>query len=218
MPRLAILCGLADERAILAGSPHHVFCGAAARDALSALVPGDCQALLSFGVCGGLVPKVGFGDVLIAASVRTRTGLIQASDAWAGRLKRALPGARLAPFWSDPQDSAATAAERQTLAQRTGAWVADQETAAVAQLAAARKIPWIALRSPSDIWSQSLSPDADHVTAADGTPEIGSVVADVLRDPAELPGFIQDADGYARALTALLTAYRAVRPDFAFAT
>jgi adenosylhomocysteine nucleosidase len=225
---LTVLTGLADEAAIVtgarpwmrpagqgAGAPL-VLCGSAQRDALAQLVPAGCRGLVSFGVCGGLVRGVAFGDILVAASVSTSRGSFLSDQAWSARLLVRLKPARLAPFYSDPAESAATPAQRQALAARTGAWAVDQETCAVAELAAARALPWVAIRSPSDLCNETVIAAARNATNADGSPDIPAVVGDVLARPADLPGFLQDADGYGRALAALRAAYRALGPDFAF--
>jgi len=234
---LTVLTGLADEAAIVTGARNPkgerpsssisiapagqgtaplVLCGAAQRDALAQLVPAGCRGLVSFGVCGGLVRGVAFGDILLAGSVCTSAGTLPADQAWSARLLVRLEAARLAPFYSDPAESATTVAQRQALAARTGAWAVDQETCAVAALAAARALPWVAIRSPSDLWNETVIAAAGNATNPDGSPDIPAVVGDVLARPADLPGFLQDADGYDKALAALRAAYRTLGPDFAF--
>jgi hypothetical protein len=57
---IGVLTGLQDEATIIGPTSDSVvsLCGARARDNLQTLLPPDITGIVSFGVCGGLSPKV----------------------------------------------------------------------------------------------------------------------------------------------------------------
>jgi hypothetical protein len=212
---IAILCGLEAERELLTASDSvQVLCGSAQRDNLAGLVASGCKGILSFGCCGGLAPQVAFGDVYLPLVLRTSGPVYSPSLGWTGALARRIKSITVT-FYSDPAESAETVASRADLFRKTGAWVVDQETKAVAEFAASRSIPWTAIRSPSDLWNEDVSADTDNTTEADGSTDLGAVAGDILKG--DLGNFIQDADGFGRSLDALRKAVAVVGPGFGFA-
>lgn len=228
---IAVLTGLADEAAILRSTPGlppaptggpsqtpigdlRVFCGAAERDTLAKLVGPDCRGLVSFGVAGAMAPDLAVGALVTASGVTLPDGTYDPSDfAW---MKAVALAARAEPrpFFSSPTEQAATAAARAALHASLRVDVVDEETFAVAQLAAARRLPWIAVRAISDLASETLPPADAGASRPNGSTDLGEVIGSVLADPGELGGLITDADGYSAALDALRQAWDKLKPEF----
>jgi hypothetical protein len=212
-----VLTGLTAEAEILRSSNSKdifVLCGSLVATNLASLIPSTCEALVSFGVCGGLVKEVAMGDILVASSVFTKTGTYDVDRPWAARLGSCF-GFKMAPFYSDSGEAAETVSSRAALAARTGTVAVDEETWAVAQLAAQRKIPWVALRSPSDIFSDDTI-DAPGEVNPDGSENVDAALMDILGNPSHIPAYIHEASDFNAALATLTRAWQRVAPDFKF--
>jgi nucleoside phosphorylase len=87
---LVAVCGLDDERRILAKSSALVLCGAAATARLDSQVPANCTGILSFGVCGALSPGLRVGDLALGGTVMDGKEVHPADHQWLVRLKTTL--------------------------------------------------------------------------------------------------------------------------------
>lgn len=201
------LCGLRGEAQLLPSSLT-VLCGPAARDALAHLVPSSCAALLSWGCCGGLSPKLGVGDLVVIRRAQTGAGFASADPALASRLA-AVVGAPLVDGYSSTE-TFSTPGDKANLLALTGAWVCDQETWAVAAVAADRKVPWAAVRAVSDPHDGYVSPASAGATNPDGSPDVGRVLSNLFWAPLSLSTLISNATGYGQALASLGHAAAAV--------
>lgn len=197
------LTGLTPEAALLRTAPGVVvLCGSAAAANLRALVPSACRGLISFGVCGGLVSEVSVGDLLLVSRVVTGVGSFFADAGWAGRLFS--PRMRPAMLYSGVAEVAATPQERYQLAVRTGTVAVDQETWAVAQVAADMKIPWVGVRSPSDVYDETVVEPPGAVNP-DGSDDAPAVLMDLLGNLDHLPSYVREDGDLKTALAALTT-------------
>lgn len=211
--RVAILCGLRLEAAIVQASGHLVLCGSAARDDLGAYVGPQIDALVSFGVAGALAPDLAIGDLVVASGVTMPDGTCHSSDfAWTQSIV-ATTGARARSFLSAATEQAASGAKRAALHAALRVDVADQETFAIAQLADARRLPWIAVRAISDLATDDLPPWNDRATRPDGSPDL-SVIAEALADPTQGAKAVDEAVKFDRALSSLRAAWHQLKPEF----
>lgn len=197
------LCGLSGEASILAKVPSvRILCGATQRDDLASLIPQTCTALISFGVCGGLSPKLQVSDVVTARCVTMSDGsLVQADYGWGQRLA-ARVGALFVPMFSSSTEAATDPTARAALLARTGAWASDEETWAVARVATARGLPWTSLRAVSDAWNDTVTATS-AATLPSGAPDYRAIAADLLRRPWALAGYARDSIRYQQAAQAL---------------
>ncbi len=130
-----------------------------ARLAAEALVRDGAGALLSWGTAGALVPALARGSLLLPVTVMDPEGTRLAVDAaWRGRVIEAL-GDRLA--WHDGAlvQSAQVLAhpeDKARLAKRSGAVAVDMESAAVAAVAAAAGLPFLAVRVIADPYERLI--------------------------------------------------------------
>ncbi len=200
--------GPAGQLGIVAGSPAAARCfarlprspapllctshgdPARARAGARQLVGAGAGALLSFGPAVGLAPLLRPGDLVIADCVVLPSGETIATDpAWRSDLVRWLgPGpsspnlkvARLA----GRDRLAASAAEKRAVFQATFAAALDSESHAVAEVAQAAGLPFLALRAVADPAEQSRP--AAAYRAGQGNAYAASLLAGLGR-PWELP-------------------------------
>ena len=181
-----------------------------------ALADGRVRAVLSFGVAGALQPGLRVGDAVVAATVRDGRARLYADPAWTARLA-ALTGARPADIAGSDEAAAAPEAKA-SLRLRTAAAIVDMESHVAARAAAARSLPFAALRVVSDLDSDGLPAAAVAGMRADGGVDVGAVIRGLARDPRQLPDLIRTARDSAAAFRALSHARTAAGAAFGFVT
>ncbi len=205
-----MVVGLAAEARIARRLGHPVAIGgggaAGAEAAARLLVAEGAEALLSFGLCGGLDPALRPGAVLIPEAVLDSGTRYAASLGLAARFGGLTPhvllgGARIA----------ATVAEKRALRQATGAAAIDLESGAVARVAAASGLPFAVLRAVCDPAGEDLPPAA--LVALDGAGAMGflRILASLAARPAQLPALLGLASHAAAARRGLLRAVATAR-------
>ena len=137
-------------------------CAAEGLEDLLSRVPVD--ALILAGVAGGLSPELAPGELVLAREVRDETGPAPTPDPrWVERALSAVPAT--AGVLLSARRIAATAERKAELRRRLagGAPAAvDLETAAWARVAAARGVPYLALRAVSDAAGETLPLDFER--------------------------------------------------------
>lgn len=219
MSRLGILTGARAEarllRALLRPLPGPVplvACSGAdaerARALARDLVARGAEALVSFGLAGGLAEGLAAGTLLLPSEIRLSDGSSRTVDpAWRDAvLKRAggprPSGARVACA----SRVLATPADKRVLAERSGAVAADMESEAVALAAQQAGLPFLVLRAVADPWDAAIPPPALAGLAADGTLRPFAVALALLRQPRHLPALLRLARDSRVALMALRAA------------
>jgi adenosylhomocysteine nucleosidase len=183
MTRLGIVTGMRFEAGILtealaaAGRPEGVtvVCAGpgykAARRAAETLLEQGHDALLSFGIAGGLVEGLRPGTLLLADQVVHWSDTIDADPGWMARLREGLGAAvrteRGNIAHSDPP--AATPSDKRMLHIQTRALGVDMESFAVGEAAKARGTPFLALRAVADGAKLMLPVSALEAMNPDGT-------------------------------------------------
>jgi adenosylhomocysteine nucleosidase len=197
---IAFITGLRQEARLLAGFEAFVGGGTpkgAERAARQAIAAG-ATALVSFGVAGGLDPRLRAGDIVRPGGVWWRGACYQADAA----LTAALGGetARLIATTAAP---VASVGQKNALRGETGAAAVDLETGPVAALAANHNLPFAALRAICDIATQELPGIA--LTALDpaGGIVLHRVFAGLLRRPGQVAALLALGRNAARARQAL---------------
>jgi adenosylhomocysteine nucleosidase len=135
----------------------------AAKAATTALAAG-AQALVSWGLAGGLAADLPAGAVLLPRRVRAAGGgSFDADPEWHAALEHALRE-ELRPWLGDlvTVTAALTAPAQKIAAGAGGAIAADMESAAVAAVAARARAPFVALRVVVDTAGDSLPRDAER--------------------------------------------------------
>jgi adenosylhomocysteine nucleosidase len=199
---LGIVVGLAAEAriarwfgdvAIGGGGP----VGAAA--AAESLVARGARALLSFGVAGGLDPRLEPGDIVVPAFVLDR-GQVYFADA---ELCRALGGTTVDALLAGDA-VVADADEKRLLSAHTGASAVDLESGAVARVAHRHGLPFAVLRAVCDPAHRSLPPMALAAVNGSGKIRALSVLGSIVARPRHIPALLWLARDAALARRALV--------------
>lgn len=145
---------------------------------------------MSWGVAGGLDPEARPGEVVIPSAV-----VDEAGGCWPfpPELGAAVAAAMPAPFrWEDHGEGrcilgldrlVASPEDKRALFALTGALTVDMETHRVAQVAAAGRVPSLALRAVGDPVEGRLPRLVERVLDEDGEPRLGRVALGLVQRP-----------------------------------
>jgi hopanoid-associated phosphorylase len=159
--------------------------------------------LISFGIAGGLHPKLVPGTVLLPEMVYTEAGEAFATDQpWRRRLLAHIPDAASGAIYG-AETVVATVSEKKALFDRTQAVAVDLESAAVARAAAKAGIPFIVLRTVADSAHRALPKAALLGLTAEGRVAYGTVFGQLARKPHQVPALLMIALHTRRALAAI---------------
>jgi adenosylhomocysteine nucleosidase len=213
MPALCTT-GLAAEAKIARLAGFHTVVGAGDPGRTAALVAEAAQqarCLISFGVAGGLAPHLSPGDVILSTEVIDETDRWQPAKDFHDRMTALAPtiGAVAGPVLG-VSGVMATEHDKTRAWQNMGALAVDMESVIVARAAANAGIPFVVLRTIADPATRALPPAALIPLAADGTPAIRRVLAEVLRRPRQIGTLLALARETRRALAALAGPARAL--------
>lgn len=214
MNRLGVITGLAAEADILLEFPSERAprveiagaSGARAEAAATRLLASGCEAILSFGVAGGLDPALAPGTVVIAEAVIALDGQRFPTEvAWRDAVKSALAGtvplAEGAIYGSDAP--LLTAEAKKNLAGKTGAVAVDMESHGAARAAALKGVPFLAIRAIADGASRAIPPWVMDAILPDGGLAPEKIARALLPRPWMVWGLIGLARANGRALRAL---------------
>jgi len=204
-----IVSGLKREAAILAGPGRLAICGDAStlRAKLAELTCQPIILVISWGVCGGLDPRLRPGDLILGAEVVSAEGRINTDEAVTSSLAQRLidAGARVAvervAGVSSPVSTARAKAE---LRLATGAAAVDMESLIAGRFALERRTPFAILRAVADPADRDLPPLVLSAVDSQGRINAAAVLGDLVRSPGQFTGLVAAArDGRAafRALS-----------------
>ena len=164
------------------------------RQGAEALMARGAEALVSFGLAGGLDPWLKPGDLVCPGQISSQgEEAFPTDDLWRERI---LAEARMsgldatdgALFGSDHPIADPDAKHR--LAHETEAVAVDMESHGVAAVAADRDVPFIALRAIADTAERALPPAALAAVDAEGRIRHTSVMLTLCRSPGQVPAMI----------------------------
>jgi hopanoid-associated phosphorylase len=212
---LIVVSGLAAEARIASGRGVHLIVGGGdatrlAGDIDRAIGDGG-NALLSFGMAGGLQPGTAPGRVVIPSEVVSGKERFAADQDWTQRLRARLPesmGQNVAgvdaPVTSLPA--------KEALRASTGAAAVDMESHVVARAAARDRLPFAVLRAIADPAERALPDAAIAGMGHDGRADLRAVLWSLARNPAQLPSLLRIAADARRAMVALTRCKRVLGP------
>jgi adenosylhomocysteine nucleosidase len=184
---------------------------AAAARAARALVKARVAALASWGMAGGLDPKLRAGSIFLPSEVISTDGTgLPTTRHWRERLAAALAGQQpleRGKLLSSPQAIAAVA-EKLALYRSTGALAVDMESLAIAQVAALQGLPFIAVRVIVDTAHDEL-PQAVVKASRTGRVQTWRLIGALALAPAEFGAVVRLAQQYRAASRSLATVARA---------
>jgi hopanoid-associated phosphorylase len=173
------------------------------------------SGILSFGVAGGLSPKLRPGDVVVASSVVTASGISRPCPDWSRSLLKDLPWAHHMPVFG-AAEPVASVLEKEALWSATGAGAVDMESGPVAEIAALYGLPFAVLRVVLDPAHRALPVSALAGTRDDGQTDPIAVVKSLMKRPGDLPALIRLADDTSKAKRGLLRGRKALGPFLGF--
>ncbi|MGH7002218.1 MAG: hypothetical protein ACREEA_12015, partial [Stellaceae bacterium] len=207
--RIARLLGL---RAIIGGGDG-VRCAAA----IQRLLAEGAGGLVSFGICGGLDPRLASGTLMLPRAVRSEAGERWETDGAAyAVLSAALDRAGIAAARDDilgAAEIAGTAARKSALFRQSGACAIDLESHLVARAARSAGLPFVVLRAIADPAGHGLPPAAAVGLDGAGRAALGPVLWSVARWPRQIPDLLRLALETRRALQALRRGVRALSDE-----
>jgi hopanoid-associated phosphorylase len=168
---------------------------------IEAAIGDGAAGILSFGIAGGLDPKLRPGAVILAGGVIAGDRRWPVDAAWQARLAAQLPEA-LAGDLAGVDAPVLSPAGKAALAAR-GARAVDMESHIAARIAAAHGLAFAVLRVVCDPADRAIPPAAIAGMREDGGTDLGAILGALLRAPGQLPAMIRLA-GEARAAFAAL--------------
>lgn len=187
-----------------------------ARACATRLLREGADALVSFGIAGGLDPALKPGDLLLPAAVREPDGRETAMDGvWRSRVEQLLAAAGQAPRAGLHLGSAeviAGAGDKGERFRDSGASAVDMESHAVAAVARQAQVPMLVLRAVADPAERCLPRLVMGAIGPDGEPRNGLIAARLCLQPWRLPDLLRLRDDTRQALRVLARAVQAVGP------
>jgi len=185
------------------------------------LISKGVRALLSWGIAGGLDPRLRAGDLLIPEIIVDSSGRrFEADPRWRRALheglalgegrQQATPGAALVLVQSERV--VRTRAAKRELHRSSGACGVDMESATVAAAAQAAGVPFVALRAVCDTAATTLPRAALAATDEEGRMRWGRLAAALLRRPWDLTRLVGLRSECCAALEALRRASERAGP------
>jgi hopanoid-associated phosphorylase len=203
MTRLGIVTGMAFEADILHAAAErlaeaqrpiivcHGFGRSASRRAALEAISLGAEALLSFGIAGGLDPQLKAGCVIAATSLRDGTNTIVSDPGWTARLRERIEAfAPRAGVIAHGARVLTTPAEKRLLRDATHGAAVDMESFGIAEIAAAKDLPFTALRVIADTADDSLPEVAVAAATPDGHVAVMRSVMGALTHPQQIPALI----------------------------
>jgi adenosylhomocysteine nucleosidase len=176
------------------------------------LADAGVTALMSFGLAGGLDPGLRAGSIVLPSEVISLEGAgFFAAEAWRERFRLVIPQQHTVAagkLLTSSQPLAAVA-DKAAAFRRTGAVAVDMESLGIAEVAAARSLPFIAVRVIVDTAADVL-PRAIMAASGEGQVHIRRLIRGLAAAPLDLIAVIRLARQY-RSATRALAAVAGVR-------
>jgi adenosylhomocysteine nucleosidase len=172
------------------------------------------DAVISFGIAAGIAPDLKTGACIVASEVVDGGERFAADARWRARMLEKLPAATGGTI-AGANVLLATREAKAELHRATGSVAADMESHVAARFAAARKLPFAALRVVSDPAESGLPPAARNALRKDGGIAYGAVFTSILQNPAQIPALIRTARESQIAFRELLRCVQTLGPFFA---
>ncbi len=177
----------------------------AARSAAERLIDAGATSLVSWGLAGGLDPDLQAGTVCVPREVIATDGRrLSTARSWQESLSSSVPAGRCVGHGVllTTEHALATPAEKSAAHRETGACAVDMESSAVAQVAEAHGVPFIAVRVIVDTARDAI-PEAVACASRAGKLRIARLVLGLLRSPQQIASLLRLARRYRVALRSL---------------
>jgi adenosylhomocysteine nucleosidase len=206
--------GLAFEAAIL-GSSAVIYEGEQSLALTVEALGRGLRGIISFGVCGGLDPKLRPGHCLIGDSVLADGQTYRCDSHWSDRLLSVLPNA-VQGMVAGVDTPFGCIEERASFHRRTGAAIVDMESQVVARTAAANNIPFSVCRVVLNPVHRVLPPAALIQIGLGGRPDMRKIGRSLLKYPNQLPKLARLSMDTAIAVAQMRLVKRQLGPQMGF--
>jgi adenosylhomocysteine nucleosidase len=171
------------------------------------LLATGARALLSWGLAGALDPALAAGTVVLPREVISPEGRLLLTTAdWRESVSMEIAASHVVScgrLLTCREPLGSTAAKALAFRQ-TGAVAADMESSAIAEVAAAERVPFLVVRAIVDTARDAVPEAALSATGAGrDRPRLGRLLANLVLTPGELPALIRLARRYRSASRAL---------------
>jgi adenosylhomocysteine nucleosidase len=212
-----IVCGLKREAAILAGPGRTMICGDAAtlRARLTEAAGARWSLVMSWGLCGGLDPRLRPGDLILGTEIGSGDGAVRTDRAVTSWLAQRLADAGMqvvAERLSAADAPLVTAKAKAELRRASGAAAVDMESLTAGRFALKQRIPFVILRALADPAERSLPPLVLKAVNSHGGINVAAVIGELIRSPGQFAGLCATASDSRRAFQAL-SRCRGLLPD-----
>ncbi len=162
--------------------------------------------VISWGICGGLDPRLRPGDLILGAEVVSPDGRISTDEAVTSSLAQGVigVGARVTVERVAGADAPVlTARAKAELRRATGAAAVDMESLTAGRFALERQTPFAILRAVADPADRDLPPLVLRAVDSHGRIKTSAVIGEFVRSPREFPGLFAAARDSRAAFQAL---------------
>jgi adenosylhomocysteine nucleosidase len=220
---VGVVCALASEarhlrpsdalRVALSGMG-----GTAATQSARSLVEAGAQALVSWGMAGGLDPAFAPGTIFLPSEVASSDGaaVIATDQSWRECLGAGI-AARQGPAQPRPVlrgrlltsvKAVGTRTDKAALHRQTGAAAVDMESLAIAEVARSRRLPFLAIRVIVDSAADTLPQAVTAAADSEGHLQVWRLLGALARTPGELPALLRLGQRYRLANRSLAAVAR----------
>jgi hopanoid-associated phosphorylase len=217
---ILVVCGLKVEARIAKGRGVRICAGGGRSEALIAALEREIAAgidgIVSFGLCGALVPALAPGTLIVAQSTIFRGRSLGVEARWSELLEKRMPYAIRASLAGSDR-IVTNAALKRRLHDETGAAAVDMESHIAAAIAGRHGVPFVALRAVADPLERALPPAATVAMRASGGIDLFAVMRSIAKEPGQLPALLAIGRDTRRALGALRRCRRLAGTRFGYA-
>lgn len=175
--------------------------------------------LISWGCAAALHDTLSPGTLLLPERIRCVEGFEHAVDShWHAAAKRIL-GAHHAPLTETLIESSvvvASAKDKRSLHETSGAFAVDMESAAVARVAASSALPFLVIRSVADPARLDFPPALLKALNPRGDVRMGALLAGLLQKPRAIPELMTLGRHFSAAMKTLHSARSLLGDDFQY--
>jgi len=204
-----IVTGLKQEARIAAGPGLTVICSSSnpvqLREMMMSFDPASISGIVSFGVAGGLSPKLRSGDIVIASEIVAAKGRWVAAEGLSQALYGLPEGEHriMRGVLVGVEEVVLGRKAKAALRSATGADAVDMESHIAARYAEQYGLPFAALRVISDPAHRALPEIAAAALKANGDVDVWKVMRGIARRPSQIRALVHSGRDFNRALRGL---------------